>query len=91
MLSQLLTSPIVVPMFLGTRESEIGPGIAGFIATFVMVTATIFLIRDMAKRIRRVRHRAMLEHNLDQPAFPEMTIEEQEAKAVHKEAKPETR
>lgn len=84
------TTDLLVPLFLGTRESEIGPGIAGFIATFVMVAATIFLIRDMAKRIRRVRHRAMLEHGIEENAFPEMTVEEQRAKAVHPEEKPES-
>lgn len=35
---------------------EIGPGFAGFVATAAMVIVVIFLIRDMARRIRRVRY-----------------------------------
>lgn len=76
MLFSLQAASLNVPAFLGTRESEIGPGIAGFIATFVLVVATVFLIRDMAKRVRRVRYRAMLEQQLEEDAFPVTEIPE---------------
>ena len=80
MLFSLQATSLLVPMFLGTRESEIGPGIGGFIATFVMVAATVFLIRDMGRRIRRVRHRAMLEQELQEHSFPVTEVDEEPEK-----------
>ncbi|UXN31795.1 hypothetical protein [Glutamicibacter sp. M10] len=42
---------------LGTEtSSDYGPGFLGFIFTAVMVIAVIFLIRDMVRRVRRVRY-----------------------------------
>lgn len=40
----------------GDAAREIGPGFAGFVATAAMVIVVIFLIRDMTRRIRRVRY-----------------------------------
>ncbi len=40
----------------GEAAREIGPGFAGFVATAAMVIVVIFLIRDMTRRIRRVRY-----------------------------------
>ncbi|UTM48149.1 hypothetical protein [Glutamicibacter mysorens] len=36
--------------------SDYGPGFLGFIFTAAMVVAVIFLIRDMIRRVRRVRY-----------------------------------
>ncbi|MGO1229458.1 hypothetical protein, partial [Glutamicibacter arilaitensis] len=42
---------------VGTEtSSEYGPGFLGFIFTAAMVVAVIFLIRDMVRRVRRVRY-----------------------------------
>jgi hypothetical protein len=42
---------------IGTEtSSEYGPGFLGFIFTAAMVVAVIFLIRDMVRRVRRVRY-----------------------------------
>jgi len=42
---------------LGTEtSSDYGPGFLGFIFTAAMVVAVIFLIRDMVRRVRRVRY-----------------------------------
>lgn len=40
----------------GDAARAIGPGFAGFVATALMVIAVIFLIRDMTRRVRRVRY-----------------------------------
>ncbi|HXD29420.1 MAG TPA: hypothetical protein VN621_11760 [Arthrobacter sp.] len=40
----------------GDAAREIGPGFAGFVATAAVVIVVIFLIRDMTRRIRRVRY-----------------------------------
>lgn len=37
-------------------SSDYGPGFLGFIFTAAMVVAVIFLIRDMIRRVRRVRY-----------------------------------
>ena len=49
------------PVPTGDAARQIGPGFAGFLATALMVVAVIFLIRDMARRIRRVRYSAEAE------------------------------
>ncbi|MEE1619926.1 hypothetical protein V1259_00810 [Zafaria sp. J156] len=46
------------PAPTGDAARQIGPGFAGFLATALMVVAVIFLIRDMVRRIRRVRYAA---------------------------------
>lgn len=42
----------------GLDASQVTPGTLGFLLTLFIVLASIFLIRDMVKRIRRVRYRA---------------------------------
>ena len=45
----------------GLDPSQVTPGLLGFIFTLLMVVAVIFLIRDMSKRIRRVRYQGMVD------------------------------
>ena len=45
----------------GLTEDQITPGLLGFVMTFGIVVVMVFLIRDMVKRIRRVRYRAQVE------------------------------
>ncbi|MHA7277283.1 hypothetical protein [Arthrobacter sp. HLT1-21] len=45
----------------GLDPSQVTPGLWGFIFTLAMVVAVIFLIRDMSKRIRRVRYQGMVD------------------------------
>lgn len=50
-------SPSPVPgVPTGDAAQSIGPGFAGFVATAVLVIVTIFIIKDMTRRIRRVRY-----------------------------------
>lgn len=41
----------------GLDPDQVSPGFLGFIITFSIVVVMFFLIRDMVKRIRRVRYR----------------------------------
>ena len=41
----------------GVDPKDVTPGLLGFLLTLFLVIAIIFLIRDMTKRIRRVRYR----------------------------------
>lgn len=36
---------------------SVTPGVAGFLASFLLAVVTILLLRDMVKRLRRVRYR----------------------------------
>lgn len=45
----------------GLTEDQVTPGLLGFIITFSIVVIMFFLIRDMMKRIRRVRYRTQVE------------------------------
>lgn len=57
LLSSVLVAASSAPAIpTGDAASEIGPGFAGFVATAAMVIVVIFLIRDMTRRIRRVRY-----------------------------------
>lgn len=42
------------------------PGVVGFLATFGMAAAAVFLIFDLVRRIRRVRYRAEITEKLEQ-------------------------
>lgn len=44
----------------GLNPDQVTPGTVGFLATFFVAVAVFFLIRDMTKRIRRVRYREQL-------------------------------
>jgi hypothetical protein len=54
----------------GLDPSSVTPGTLGFLATLFVVVLVIFLIRDMAKRIRRVRYTAELEQARSGAATP---------------------
>lgn len=40
------------------------PGVLGFFAVFFMMLAAIFLILDMARRVRRIRYRSEIQEKL---------------------------
>ncbi len=53
-------SPTVPTLRAGLSDDQIGPGFLGFLAMAFIVAIMFFLIRDMVKRIRRVRYRAQV-------------------------------
>ncbi|MBG0739798.1 hypothetical protein IV500_10415 [Paeniglutamicibacter antarcticus] len=53
-------SPTIRP---GLDPDQVSPGFLGFLFTFGIVVIMFFLIRDMVKRIRRVRYRAQVEED----------------------------
>ncbi|MFP5366147.1 MAG: hypothetical protein ACLGIS_04680 [Actinomycetes bacterium] len=64
----------------GLDPAQVTPGVLGFLATLFLVVAVIFLIRDMARRIRRVRYREMANLEAEQAAeadHPRSTAPEQ--------------
>ena len=46
-------------------EDKVSPGVVGFIVIFIIAVATVLLIIDMVRRIRRVRYRAEVQEKLD--------------------------
>ena len=54
-------SPTVPTLRAGLSDDQIGPGFLGFLAMAFIAVIMFFLIRDMVKRIRRVRYRAQVE------------------------------
>ncbi|WP_211236561.1 hypothetical protein [Arthrobacter castelli] len=50
----------------GLDPEMVTPGTLGFLATLFVVIAVIFLIRDMTKRIRRVRYREQVQARSEQ-------------------------
>lgn len=49
----------------GLDPEMVTPGTLGFLATLFVVIATVFLIRDMVKRVRRVRYRQQAQSQYD--------------------------
>ena len=56
-------TPEPVPGYTGD-PNLISPGVLGFIMTFIVALATVFLIIDMTRRMRRVRYRAEVREKL---------------------------
>ncbi|GAA1179399.1 hypothetical protein [Nesterenkonia xinjiangensis] len=56
----------------GLEESDISPGIEGFLFTALIVVLLIFVVRDLAKRMRRMKYRTQVEAELagEEPEFP---------------------
>jgi hypothetical protein len=57
----------------GTENLPVGPGIAGFIAVFLLALALWFLLRNMNARLRRMayRERDRVEHERQEQARPD--------------------
>lgn len=64
------------------------PGVVGFIATFGVAAAAVFIIFDMVRRIRRVRYRAEITERLDQEAAAGQVSEKLAATKKAKPARP---
>lgn len=56
----------------GLTEADISPGIEGFLFTLLIVVMLIVVIRDLAKRMRRMKYRSMAEAEQagEEPEFP---------------------
>ncbi|MBE1515685.1 hypothetical protein [Nesterenkonia halotolerans] len=56
----------------GLNEQDITPGIEGFLFTALVVVLLIVVVRDLAKRTRRMKYRAELEDEAagEEPEFP---------------------
>lgn len=52
------------PAFEGD-PNLVTPGVVGFAVTFFVVIATVLLIIDMTRRVRRVRYRAEIQEKLE--------------------------
>ncbi|GAA1921028.1 hypothetical protein GCM10009688_27590 [Arthrobacter gandavensis] len=67
-LTLTVTSPIEGDLKPGLEEGDITPGLLGFLATLFLALCVVFLIRDMVKRIRRVRYRSQVAGEGDETA-----------------------
>lgn len=57
-------TPSPIPEFTGDPNS-VTPGAIGFAVTFAVAIATVLLVIDMTRRVRRVRYRAEIAEKLD--------------------------
>jgi hypothetical protein len=48
----------------GVDADAVTPGVIGFVLTFVVAAATVLLVLDMVRRIRRVRYREQVREQL---------------------------
>jgi hypothetical protein len=61
----LESTPVPVPAYTGD-PNLITPGVIGFIAMALVALATVFLIVDMNRRIRRTRYRSEVRELLEE-------------------------
>lgn len=56
----------------GLDESDISPGIEGFLFTALVVFLLIFVVRDLVRRMRKMKYRSQVEAELsgEEPEFP---------------------
>lgn len=56
----------------GLEESDITPGIAGFLFTALMAFLLVIVVRDLVKRMRRMKYRSQMESELagEEAEFP---------------------
>ncbi|MCC9194202.1 hypothetical protein LOC59_11190 [Arthrobacter sp. zg-Y916] len=81
-LTLTVTSPIEGDLKPGLEEGDITPGLLGFLATLFLALCVVFLIRDMVKRIRRVRYRAQAAGDVDTDGRAGTTFPVREADPV---------
>jgi len=62
--ARFATSPTPMPVYEGDTNL-VTPGVIGFVITFGVALATVFLLIDMTRRIRRTRYRAEVREQLD--------------------------
>ncbi len=55
---------------LNVNENAVTPGVVGFLAILFVTLATILLVADMIRRIRRVRYRGELQERRAQEQPP---------------------
>lgn len=68
-MSLTLANELIPP--IEVDPNLVTPGVAGFIATFVVGIGVILLLLDMNRRVRKNRYRAEIAERLDQETTPE--------------------
>ena len=76
------STPTPLPAYEGD-VNLITPGVVGFAVTFLIAVATVFLLIDMTRRVRRVRYRSEIREQI--------AIEEAEEALAAADAEPGAR
>ena len=61
----LTSTPTPMPAYTGD-PNLITPGVVGFIAIFVIAVATVFLLIDMNRRVRRTKYRELVRQQIEE-------------------------
>jgi len=64
-------------------ESEVGPGLVGFLATFAVVLATVLLMFDLVRRLRRLRYRAEQAASSERLGDEQRVVDDGAVRAAH--------
>ena len=81
MIVPLLLAAKPVPTPTDLEPTDVSPGLAGFLLTFLVVGFTVLLMIDMSRRLRRLRNR--------QKAAEEIVRQRAEAAAQGKDGSPD--
>jgi hypothetical protein len=69
----LTTTPTPMPAYEGD-PNLITPGVLGFVAIFLVAAATVFLLLDMNRRIRRTKYRIEVQERLEEERHEEQRL-----------------
>jgi hypothetical protein len=69
-------TPNPLPTYIGNND-VVTPGWIGFAVTFLVAVATVLLIVDMTRRIRRLRYRAEIRERLENERLENGSLENQ--------------
>lgn len=61
--SAIEPTPTPPPAFEGDPNT-VTPGVIGFVITFLLAAATVLLVIDMVRRVRRVRYREQVREEI---------------------------
>jgi len=59
--ARLASTPVPTPSSPEADPSRVTPGLIGFLATSALAVATVLLVLDMVRRVRRLRYREQQE------------------------------
>ena len=74
----------------GFDTNTVTPGVAGFVAIFLVAAAIVLLLLDMTRRVRRVRYRGEIGELLDAEAEAEAEAEATEQAASDRAKRADT-
>ncbi len=90
---QHLTPPLLTGHLLASQqidENTVTPGVIGFFAIFFVAAATVLLVLDMTKRVRRTRYRGEIREQLEAERAAQTSVGKPDSGSVNDQDPPKS-